>query len=25
VIMTGRDRMDLNNAKLRIPVGDDLY
>ena len=25
VIMTGRDRMDLNNAKLRIPVGSDLY
>ena len=25
VIMTGRDIMDLNNAKLRIPVWDNLY
>ena len=25
VIMTGRDIMDLNNAKLRIPVWSDLY
>ena len=25
VIMAGRDVMDLKNAKLRIPVWDNLY